>query len=131
MLTNLKNYEITKSDFSMCEIKDIIPLGFDLAVQSGYVDNAPAETGTLVLKATYRGTGAPVSLLTAATNYEIVSAESDVTVEVTAVDAASAAIGVYTLTTTGALTGDFELQSVVFSETPTVTHLSNVINIDV
>ncbi len=124
-----KNYEITKSDFSMCEIKDIIPLGFDLAIQTGYVDNT--ATGTLVLKATYRGTGAPITNLSAVTNFEVVSAESDVTVEVTAVDAANAAIGVYTLTTTGALTGDFELQAVVFSETPTVTHLSNVINIDV
>lgn len=124
-----KKYEVTKADFSMCEIKDIIPLGFDLAVQTGYVDNT--ATGTLVLKATYRGTGAPITNLSAVTNFEVVSAESDVTVEVTAVDDASAAIGVYTLTTTGALTGDFELQGVVFSATPTVTHLSNVINIDV
>lgn len=124
-----KKYEVTKADFSMCETKDIIPLGFDLAVQTGYVDNT--ATGTLVLKATYRGTGAPITSLSAATNFEVVSAEADVTVEVTAVDAASAAIGVYTLTTTGKLTGDFEIQAVVFSAKPNVTHLSNVINIDV
>lgn len=123
-----KKYQITKTAFGRRDIEESVPVGINLEVITPY-----AVGGAVVVKATQRASGNAYSGLTNANQWTVVGLTSDAAGSITAVDAAQAAIGIYTLTvlnTAADLTGDFEIQANTIAASH-VTYLSNVLNVPV
>jgi hypothetical protein len=124
-----KNYQIIKTDFTRKELEALTPAGINIEVITAY----SGSTGVVVLKATKRATGEPYAGFTTYSQWEVVSLSTDTGGAATAIDVASAALGIYPVTflnTTPKLTGDFEIQAVTIAASH-VTYLSNVLNIPV
>jgi len=125
----IKNYEIIKTAFGRRELEASVPVGIDLEIVTDYESSG----GTVVLKATKRGTTQPYTGLTAYTQYEVVELTGDAGGAATAISATNAAIGIYTVTfLNGAakMSADFKIQAVTIAASH-VTYLSNVLNIPV
>lgn len=124
-----KDHIIIDADFTLCELKALNPVGLNVEIVTAY-----DGSGDVVLKVTNRITGTPYTALDAITNLEVVSLSADIGGACTVIGVTQAALGIYTFTileTAAVLTGDFEIQIVDFTATPTVSHLSNVLNIPV
>lgn len=124
-----KNYQVIHTDFTRKELEALAPVGINLEILTPY----DVATGIVILKATKRATSQAYAGFTTYAQFEVVSLTSDTGGAATAIDAASAALGIYSVTfLNGAakLTGDFEIQAVTVAATH-VTYLSNVLNIPV
>lgn len=124
-----KNYQVIKTDFTRKELSALAPVGVNIEVLTAYA----AGTGVVVIKATKRATGEPYTGFTTFAQWEVVSLKGDVAGAATAIDAAQAALGIYSVTfLNGAakLTDDFEIQAVTVAATH-VTYLSNVLNVPI
>ena len=125
----MKAYQVIKPSFTRKELEAINPVGVNLEVITAYENSG----GTVVLKATKRTTNEPYAGFTAYTQFEVVSLSGDTGGAATAIDATSAALGIYTVTfLNGAakMTNDFEIQAVTIAASY-VTYLSNVLNVPV
>lgn len=79
--------------FTITDLIDELPVGLQVEVVTAYT------AGDIVVKVTKRNQSkSPYSALDAVGNWEVLSVSSDLDVAVTAVDATSAALGLYTLT---------------------------------
>jgi hypothetical protein len=125
----IKNYQIIRTDFGRRELESSVPVGINLEIVTDYESSG----GTVVLKATKRGSTQPYAGFTAYTQFEVVELTTDAGGAATAISATMAATGVYTVTflnTAAKMTGDFKIQAVTIANTH-VTYLSNVLNIPV
>jgi hypothetical protein len=125
-----KSY-LFKPQFTYHELKDINPNGVDVQVVTAYT------SGDVVVKCLKRGTNTPYAGATATASWKVLSAAADLDVDVTAVDATSAALGVYTLTikkdagsTPANLTDDVTIQLAVLATT-VLTYVSAPVQITV
>jgi hypothetical protein len=123
-----KSY-LFKPNFTYNELKDVNPNGVEVVVVTNYA------TGTVIVKATKRGTQTPYAGATLAASWKVLSSSVDLDVAVTTVGAVSAALGVYTLTvkkdattTPANLTDDVVLQLKVDNGT-NVTYVSQPLTI--
>jgi len=124
-----KAMQVITPAFTRKELEAINPVGVNLEVITAYENTG----GTVVLKATKRADSTPYAGFTAYTQFEVVSLSGDTGGAATAIDAASAALGIYTVTLlNGAakMTNDFEIQAVTIAASH-VTYLSNVLNVPV
>lgn len=125
----IKNYEIIKTEFTRRELEASVPVGINLEVVTPYESTG----GTVVLKATKRGTTQPYTGFTAYSQFEVVELTGDTGGAATAISATQAALGIYTVTFlngTPKMTADFKIQAVTIAASH-VTYLSNVLNIPV
>lgn len=123
-----KSY-LFKPNFTYHELKDVNPNGVDVQVVTAYA------SGDVVVKCVKRGTQTPYAGATATTSWNVLSASADLDVDVTAVGATSAALGVYTLTikkdasgSPANLTDDVVIQLGVVATT-TLTYVSQPLQI--
>jgi len=124
-----KNYLVIRTDFTRKELEALSPVGINLEIHTPY----NVSTGVVILKATKRATSQPYSGFTTYAQFEVVSLTTDIGGAATAIDAASAALGIYSVTflnDTAKLTGDFEVQAVTVASSH-VSYLSNVLTIPV
>lgn len=124
-----------KPNFTYHELKDTNPNGIDVQIVTAYTGGAGA--GTVVVKAVKRGTNIPYAGATATTSWNVLAVTADLDVDVTTVDATSAALGLYTLTikkdasgTPANLTDDVVIQMAVLATT-VLTYVSQPITITV
>lgn len=124
-----KGMQVITPAFTRKELEAINPVGINLEVITAYESTG----GTVVLKATKRADSTPYAGLTAFTQFEVVSISGDTGGAATAINATSAALGIYTVTFLNGvpkMTNDFEIQAVTVAAS-NVTYLSNVLNIPV
>lgn len=120
-------------DFTPTEILDSVPAGLDVVVKTAY-----AAGGDVTVKVTKRNqSAAPYAGLTLVTNWEILVADADLDVAVTAVDATNAALGEYILTIQGAassvpadLTADVTIRA-IHDDATNVDYISAPLKINV
>lgn len=124
-----KAMQVITPAFTRKELEAENPVGVNLEIVTAY----EAVGGTVVLKATKRTTTEPYAGFTAFAQFEVVSISGDTGGAATAIDATSAALGIYTVTFLNGIakmTADFEIQASTIAASH-VTYLSNVLNIPV
>ncbi len=125
----MKNLSVITPDFTRKELEAVVPVGINIDVVTPY----NVADGTVVLKATKRGTGQPYAGFTTFAQWEVVELTTDAGGAATAITATSASLGLYTLTflnSVAKLTGDFKIQAVTVAA-PNITYLSNVLNVPI
>ena len=103
--SELDNGVIIDTEFAIKELVNAIPVGLTGSVATAW------STDTVTVKVLKRCQTSPYAGLTATTNWEVLSAKADLSVSVSVVDAANAALGVYVLTIAG-LTDDVVIRGV-------------------
>jgi hypothetical protein len=130
-LTDMDNGDVSTPEFTTRELRDVVPVGLRATVTDPY------DTGDVTILVTKRCSSDPQTDLTAVDNWEIISAGTQLDVDITAVDATSAAVGSYILTikqnagtTPIDLTQDVVLRAVK-DDSSNLTYVSQKVNIPV